>query len=98
MILKLCRNVTPTGINTGDENEWFDGFDHIEKEDFDWKLRECCPFSCPVHVRIYDENKQQVVKYIILHQKNETIRVLYIDVFYYIYLMDDNGKTIEKIN
>ena len=100
MILKLLRKVVhqPGGDKEEVKTETFfyDGFDRVSLSSTLKKDME--PAFGGILVDCYTEETSERVLCVCLLKKDEFIRRIYIDYAYSVYLMSDEGKTIERIN
>lgn len=100
MILKLLRKVVhqPSGDKEEVKTETFfyDGFDRITVSSAFRKDME--PAFGGILLECYTEETSERVLCVCLLRKDEFIRKIYIDYAYDVYLMSNEGKTIERIN
>ena len=75
---------------------FIDGFDRAIVLNCNWKQEVKNGFSCPIDC--YTDEITENCKQIQLLKGVELIKVLYIDLKYSVYLMSNEGKTIEHIN
>jgi len=80
---------------TTPETTFLDGFDNVRVIDYDLEQGKE-GFGCIVS--FYTDDGTKICKQIMLFKGEELIKVLYVDVRFSIYLMSNEGKTIERIN
>ena len=94
MIVKVFKPNFSNKTKIGDETYVYDDFDNIYTTMIDDKDLSIAmvPTSC-----FTTENTLRHLK-IMLFKKEELTRILYVDLSYQVYLMSNEGKTIERIN
>jgi len=75
---------------------FIDGFNRVTVLNCNWKTELKNGFSCPIDC--YTDEITENCKQLQLWKELELVKVLYIDTKYSIYLMSNEGKTIERIN
>lgn len=82
---------------TAPETTFLDGFDNVRVIDYDLnQAGKLEGFGCIVS--FYTDDGSKICKQIMLFKGEELVKVLYVDVRFSIYLMSNEGKTIERIN
>ena len=94
MIVKIFKPKYNQDTGVGDETYVYDNFDNIYTTTVNDKDKSIAmvPTSC-----FTTEDTLRHLR-IMLFKKEELIRVLYVDFAYQVYLMSNEGKTIERIN
>jgi hypothetical protein len=90
MILKLYQ------VNSGG-NAFFDGFDYVNTTTVNREQLEREKYSCSVSCYTSPDDLK-ILRLELCDRSNNLVRVVYAGACYNVYLMSNEGKTIERIN
>jgi len=91
MILKLLNRLE-------DENTFFDGFNYLVKKETDLKDSEKSTITYPCSYFTTEKTERVLCFWLMNGDCSQIVRYLVVDKSYSVYLMSDEGKTIERIN
>lgn len=97
MILKLMKSRTDQKGRGSTEETFFDGFDYLTTKVQPLAETES-PNACYPSSWFTDEKTENVLVLWLMREDKDIVRYVVIDSSYSVYLMSNEGKTIERIN